>query len=197
MDDKVFGKDTYEKPFDMFLKKNYKESLIGIEIGVGDGFHAKSLLEHIDNIKILYLIDPYEEYQDGRIPRSFADVKPIYLMFKNNLKSLPNEKVIFIKKKSLDTLDEIPDEIDFVYIDGNHSYDVVKAEIYSYYKKLRIGGLLGGDEWDYSRFPGVSKAINEFIKETNLELQTEPYKVFTGKTSSGFIIDNDWWVIKK
>ena len=195
--DMIYGKDTYEKPFDRFLKENYKESLIGVEIGVETGFHAKNLLDTIDNISKLYLIDPYEEYQDDRILRSYSSVKPSYLKFKENLKSFPKDKSIFIKKKSLDALDEIPDEINFVYIDGNHSYDIVKAEIESYYKKLRIGGLLGGDEWNYSRFPGVSKAINEFIKKNQLELQTESYKVFTGKISSGFIVDNDWWIIKK
>ncbi|MBE3094966.1 MAG: class I SAM-dependent methyltransferase [Actinobacteria bacterium] len=194
--DKIYGKDTYEKPFDRFLKRNYKEPLVGVEIGVETGFHAKNLLDTISNISKLYLIDPYEEYQDDRILRSYASVKPSYLKFKENLKSFPKEKVVFIKKKSLESLDEIPNKIDFVYIDGNHSYDVVKAEIDAYYKKLKIGGLLGGDEWQYSRFPGVTRAINEFIDENNLKFHTEPYKVFTGKTSSGFIIDNDWWVIK-
>lgn len=195
--DKIWGKDTYEKPFDIFLKENYKELLIGVEIGVETGFHAKSLLDNINNIKMLYLIDPYEEYQDGRILRSFFSIKPSYLIFKNNLKSFPKEKVEFIKKKSLDVINEIPNNLDFVYIDGNHSYEIVKQELQSYYKKLKVGGLLGGDDYHYSRHPGVTKAIDESLHENGLQIEYKPYKVFTGKTPEGYMIDNDWWIIKQ
>lgn len=59
--------------------------------------------------------------------------------------------------------------IDVVHLDAAHEYENVLADIRKYWKLLRPGGILLGD--DYSRnWPGVVRAANEFAASTGLTL---------------------------
>ena len=53
-------------------------------------------------------------------------------------------------------------ELDFVFIDGEHSYEAAKADIEAWWHKVRSGGLLMGHDYDRQRFPGVCRAVDEF-----------------------------------
>jgi hypothetical protein len=86
---------------------------------------------------------------------------------------------------SVDAAEDIPDNLDFVYIDGNHKYEFVKQDIEAYYPKIKIGGVIGGHDIDNGTCPnhsGLTKAVLEFVIKHNLELQ---------------IGGNDWWAFKK
>ena len=53
--------------------------------------------------------------------------------------------------------------VDFVFIDANHSYDHVKADIQAWLPKMRLGGLLSGH--DYGEPCGVKQAVDELLDE--------------------------------
>ena len=85
------------------------------------------------------------------------------------------DRIAIHKMRSDESHTHIPDKLDFIYIDGNHSYEGVKTDIELYYPKLRKGGLLMGD--DYHPEPiqtlnfggedmvfGVKKAVDEFAE---------------------------------
>jgi hypothetical protein len=60
----------------------------------------------------------------------------------------------------------LPDgELDFVYIDGNHTYEFVKADLECYAPKLRPGGYLAGDDYGVRGWweDGVTRAVDEFV----------------------------------
>jgi predicted O-methyltransferase YrrM len=48
--------------------------------------------------------------------------------------------------------------VDVVWLDADHSYEAVKADIAAWLPKIRPGGVLGGDDW---AFEGVEKAVRE------------------------------------
>jgi hypothetical protein len=50
--------------------------------------------------------------------------------------------------------------LDFVYIDADHSYDAVRADIDAWNTKVRAGGLIGGHDYCHA-FPGVIRAVSE------------------------------------
>ena len=123
------------------------ENLIGAEIGVYKGEHAESLLENL-SIKRLYLIDPYElyeEYEEGKSHYG-VDQDSLEIAEEEARKRLENysDRIVCVKKKSGEALENIPDKLDFVYIDGNHQYESIKEDIKNYYPKIREGGIWGG-----------------------------------------------------
>ena len=175
----------FPRPFERLGVKG--ENLIGAEIGVYKGEHAESLLENL-SIKKLYLIDPYELYDE------FKEGKRHYGVDQDSLKIAEEEarrrlenysdRIVWVKKKSDEALENIPDKLDFVYDDGNHQYEFVKQNIENYFPKIKIGGIIGGHDMynGYSyEHNGVVQAVIEFAFERHLQLYIEL---------------PDWWVVK-
>lgn len=50
--------------------------------------------------------------------------------------------------------------LDFVFIDGNHSYPAVRADIRNWWRKLKPGGWMAGDDLIHG---GVRYAVEEFF----------------------------------
>jgi Methyltransferase domain len=163
------------------------EKLIGVEIGVYKGEHAESLLKHL-KIKRLFLVDPYDlyrEYDEGR-KHYGVDQDPLELARKECQKRLApySDRITWVFKKSAEALKEIPNDLDFVYIDGNHQEEFVREDILNYYRKVRSSGVLGGHDFynGYQReHDGVVKAVAEFAVTNRLPLQVEL---------------PDWWIKK-
>lgn len=57
-------------------------------------------------------------------------------------------------------------ELDFVYIDGNHLYEFVQADLEAYAPKIRPGGFLAGDDYGVEGWwqDGVTRAVDEFVR---------------------------------
>jgi predicted O-methyltransferase YrrM len=151
-----------DRPMIRFLKRQGYKDLVGVEIGVDIGVNAYNMLSVLD-IKQLFLIEP--------------DYKNICIIYKQ-LKKFKN--IIIIDGYSQHVFDLVPDNLDFVYVDGDHRYNSVLQDIELYYPKVRCGGVFGGHDFNTNEL-GVCKAVIGFVEENDLEL-------FGG----GF----DWWVIK-
>jgi hypothetical protein len=152
--------------------KNYQnKKLIGAEIGVEYGLNAKTMLKLL-SIEKLYLIDPYVDQEDTSGDRCYKDTKRYLAKYKDKIK--------FIRLTSEKAANEIPDNLDFVYLDGSHKYKIVKRDIELFYKKVKKGGIIGGHDFWASEV-GVCKAVLEFAENNNLKLN--------GKLT-------DWWIIK-
>ncbi len=160
-----------------FAKKYFNNrSINAVEIGVYRGINAKSILKEL-NVNKIYLIDPYigELKTHDNILIIKAERKAHKL-----LKDY-ERKIIWLKEMSENTLDKVG-EPDFIYIDGNHDYKFVKKDIELYYKVLKEGGILAGDD---IVLPNVSKAFWEFVIGNKIN----PNNVYYAKS--------DWWIIKK
>jgi len=160
-----------------FIKE--KIGLVGVEIGIYKGENTKNIFESLP-IKKLYLVDPYEVYEgypEQPTPLKDAEIISSYRLSKYK------DKSHFIKLKASDAVHLIPDDLDFVYIDGNHKYEYVKQDIENYYPKLKIGGILAGHDFRAKPYEeGVEKAVEEFVRKRGLKLYAQ---------------NADWWVIKK
>jgi len=71
-----------------------------------------------------------------------------------------------IRKKSTEAAKLYEDNsLDFVFIDAAHDYENVKADITSWYPKIKIGGVIAGHDY-YESWPEVKMAVNEFFKDS-------------------------------
>ncbi len=130
-----------------------------VEVGVLAGDFSELLLA---KAKKLYLIDLYQGTDwpwQGRFgPKTHYQFVEQRFAFTKQVK--------IMKGNSFDVLGQFPDvSCDIIYIDGDHSYAVVKKDLQVAYKKLRSGGLLWVN--DYTTYDPVSKIIYGVQKATN------------------------------
>lgn len=69
---------------------------------------------------------------------------------------------------------------DLIYIDAGHGEYEVYGDIAHYWKVLRPGGIMFGDDY-YQSWHGVIKAVNRFAAEHGLLLETSSGKWFMTK----------------
>lgn len=138
------------------------------EIGVFRGGNFKYILRRYP-IAQHYLIDPwdaYEEYVQSKTAMGIPHEKGLYekayaivmRMFGNR------DNVHIIREHASKAVDKIPDDMDIIFIDGNHEYSYVKQDIENYLPKVRPGGILCGHDYGLYK-SGVKKAVDEVLGE--------------------------------
>ena len=125
-----------------------------IEIGVWHGDFSGMILDLIKPEK-LYLIDPWANVtddshseafvgrtEDDKMERIFAKVQKRYAP------EIQSGRVEIIREWSVPALDGFkPESIDFAYVDGDHSYEGVKADLAALFPKMRLGGVMAFDDY--------------------------------------------------
>jgi len=150
-----------------FIEVNFKAPLIGAEIGIETGTHAQNILETL-NIKTLYLVDIELHPSLVKCIEQFKNKTKILIVSSAEASNMVNEK------------------LDFVYIDANHRYAPLLQDIYCWYPKIRIGGVLCGH--DYHIQP-VKEAVEEFRKMVDAKLYAESNEMGNSEI--------DWWMLKR
>lgn len=163
------------------------ENGVFVEIGTHLGDFAEFILENSLN-SILYCVDPYVAYNEYEDAINNITGDRIYQAVYDKLKGKYKERIIFVRKFSTDAIDDIPNEIDFLYIDGNHKYKYVLEDLCLFYPKVKQNCYIVGDDavdkdestrnengdisinWGHGSYGdyGVIKAFNEFCKNNNL-----------------------------
>lgn len=164
------------------------ENGVFVEIGTHTGLLADFILENSVN-STLYCIDPYTSYNEYDDALNNTTGDDAYSYTYNKLKSKYGDRIVFIRKFSRDAVQDIPNEIDFLYIDGNHRYSYVLNDLELFYPKVKKNGLILGDDavdtddtkrnengdvlvtWSpgsYGNY-GVIKAFREFCEKNNLQ----------------------------
>lgn len=141
-----------------------REDLVVAEIGVWKGENAERICELLD-VRKIYLIDPYDEYEEYNEGKSdISRLTNAESEAHNRLKGY--SYIEWIKDYSTKAVEKIDDELDYIYIDGNHAYKFVKSDIVNYYELLSEDGILAGDDIHFS---GVAQAVSEFAVENNIQ----------------------------
>ena len=168
------------RPMFESIKKSNMKDLVGVEIGTQKGINAYNILRLLP-VKKLYLIDPYIYYNYKGQSNGAVDSDSLQNKFYKDAKetlSSYDDKIEFITKKSEEAIDNVPNNLDFVYIDGNHDYSYIKRDIEMYYPKVKKGGFFGGHDIHLN---DVFKAVSEFKNKKDKKINIERV---------------DWWFIK-
>ena len=62
------------------------------------------------------------------------------------------------------------ESLDFIYIDGDHSYKAVKADFEAWWPKIRPGGYVFGDDYGSKGSSGVKPAIDQFARKVGVKV---------------------------
>lgn len=164
----------YEELYARMVKEADNNSHF-VEIGSWKGrsasFMAVEIINSNKNIKFdcidtwIGTLDPMEKektaaYQNTKYLENLYD---IFIANTREVSHIINP----IKKSSLEASVLYEDNsLDFVFIDGCHTYDCVKKDIDAYYPKVKPGGVLAGhDIWG----PEVWQAITEKFRHSHFD----------------------------
>ena len=175
------------------LLKN-RDHRIGAEIGAFKGATSKYLLENLKNLEFLICVDPWIKYPDfekviynKKLQKTDFE-NDIYKKFLKNIENNKDRAIVYRMFSSEAAKYINNNSLDFIFIDGNHSYEYVKEDIELWYPKVKIGGLVSGhDYWqDPNKFPGfgVDKAVNEFFGAENIKVDNKIWYI-TKETKNG------------
>jgi predicted O-methyltransferase YrrM len=135
-----------------YIKRMKKSSVVGLEVGVLKGETARVVLDACPNVTKYYGIDPYVEYFDNDHLKSQEEMNKFKATADANLEGYSRYELV----------EAVPEKVDFMLIDGQHTYDQVKNDLSLYYDHLNDGGIIFCH--DYNN-PEVNRAIKEWRRE--------------------------------
>jgi predicted O-methyltransferase YrrM len=163
--------DDYHKGLldliDYLKKTSNTQEMTMIEIGSYAGESTKVFAK---NFKKVISVDPFQnDYDSNDIACSYMDLTEVYNEFISNIKDYDN--ITHIRKTSDDAIEDLRDvKVDFVYIDGLHTYDQVKKDIENYQKIVRENGFIGGHDY-HIVWRGVIDAVDETLGKPDKKFQ--------------------------
>jgi SAM-dependent methyltransferase len=159
------------------LLREFVPDGIGVEVGTWKGRFAARLLTRAKP-RTLHLVDPWQfrseeaygsAHYGGRAEGGQAEVESIYQGVLTRFAGEISDGIVVVhrmtSKEAVGLFDD--DSLDWVYIDGDHHYDAVKADLQLWYPKVRPGGLLAGDDLDTGNWwqDDVARAVREFAAD--------------------------------
>jgi predicted O-methyltransferase YrrM len=89
------------------------------------------------------------------------------------------DRIIPVRTRSDKAVDTVAEAVDFLFIDGDHSFEGVSNDIHAWFPRLAPGAVVVFH--DYSWAEGVQRAVAELVKP----LEATP----------GHVLDNTYWTI--
>lgn len=146
-----------------------------VEVGVHEGDFSARILEACRPEK-LYLVDPWMVFTDeiyepswygtrvaqSEMDRRHRDVEARFSA------EIARGEVEVMRAKSRDVVGTFADEsLDFVYLDGDHSYEGTRFDTRAFAPKVKKGGFLVGDDYALDGWwkDGVVRAFHELLAE--------------------------------
>lgn len=148
----------------------------GVEVGVWKGDFSQRILEVVRPAR-LHLVDPWQAFEEegyegarygGRLTGGQPEMDALHAAVLARFASERRQGVVEVHRMtSLEAAELFQDgQLDFVYVDGNHRYDFVRADLRAWAPKLRPGGFLAGDDYGVEGWweDGVTRAVDEFVR---------------------------------
>ena len=182
------------------IKSLPKHYMNGVEIGVWEGWYTQHLIAgtnmHIFGIDPFCETDSYDSPCVWDIEKHKADFDPFKFLPSGDGYAYPETRYM-TTVRSLNQMCQrynrftilraysydakyffIGSPLDFVYIDGEHTYKAVLQDMNDYWDKIKVGGIMAGHDYNDTN-PGSVKAVNEFAEKNKLEFRitgTSPEK---------------------
>ncbi len=160
--------------------------LLGAEVGVWQGHVAGCLLRELPGL-VLWLIDPWSPYEGNdwtgaQTPQAFERARSQALW--RTAHAAGRRRVLPVPSREAAGLIGAR-SLDFVFIDANHRYESVAADLALWWPNVKPRGLLAGHDYDpRGDRPGlgVRRAVDQFAAAR--------------KRSVSLGLDGVWWIEK-
>jgi hypothetical protein len=137
-----------------------------VELGAWLGLSTRFIADRAPAATVIS-VDTWEGSPEHQAQERFARLLPrLFQTFQARCWDY-RDRVVPLKAASLDGLRQVHAagaEPDFVYVDAEHTYEAVSAEL-GLIRELFPGARVGGDDYDWS---GVRRAVDEFASRNGL-----------------------------
>jgi len=145
-------------------KKKEKNDIIIVELGSFLGGSTRFMANLLDNTSKLYAIDHWLGNINWEKKEETKDIYShmFHLFLSNIIHSKLTNKIIPIRMETIEAAKALKIKPDIIYIDASHDEASVYNDIMAWWPKLKIGGIMCGD--DYSSAWGVKAAVDKCAK---------------------------------
>ena len=147
-----------------------------VEIGSWKGLSTSHIAKMLPAKGKVYAVDSWIGFPSQYYSK--YDTSTIYQQFLSNMihQNL-TDIVVPIRLESLEAAKTCVVSPDLIYLDANHEYDAVYADLTAWFPFVKERGILCGDDWGWT-WPGLSgfpvaEAVARFAKESQLPLETD------------------------
>lgn len=173
-----------------------RSTILGIEVGVAAGKLSEALLVAAPNL-YLTMVDDYASGAWRSVAYKATGDQHAALTKEQQLGTIRaakrrvghfGKRARFLVMSSAAAAAQVADEgYDFVFLDADHSYEGVRADLAAWWPKIRAGGWLCGHDYGgyvivngAPRYFGVKEAVDEWASALSLSVETDS--------------DNTWFV---
>jgi hypothetical protein len=154
------------------LLSHFRKHGVGAEVGVWKGDFSAQILKQ-SKPQLLYLIDPWFHRDDPAYERawyggSVAGQDEMDAIYRSVLRRFEEQRrrgeVVVLRKSSAEAVASLAGQrLDWVYIDGDHTYEAVKADLEAFRRVVAPGGTIAGDDYGIEGWwsNGVTRAVDE------------------------------------
>ena len=146
---------------ELFAERGYTS---GAEVGVWEGEFSEILCRANPALHLL-CVDAWAPYPDYADHQTAVELTAAY---QRALVRLRPYRCSLMRMFSLQAAERIPDRsLDFVYLDANHTFEGLTADLEAWTPKVKVGGLIAGHDYHQfrrSRGIRVIEAVQSYTK---------------------------------
>lgn len=145
------------------------EPSVGVEVGVYRGATALQVLQKRPYVTHI-MVDPWNAATFGsRYDRAPGQMQhgsqehfdQVYEELMRKLQTYKGRAQV-MRMRSVEAATQVePHSLDYVFIDGEHSYEAVREDIVAWFPKIKHGGWIGGHDYNSEGYEGLKKAVEE------------------------------------
>lgn len=158
-----------------FLLRDLPRRSAGAEVGVWKGDFSAQMIRLV-RPRRLFLVDPWRFMPDnehahtrygGGVARSQEDMDDIYAQVQRRFSKQISKNTVCLHRGTTRTLSRTAGHdkpfLDWIYIDGDHTYDSVRSDLRDAVRYVRPGGFIMGDDYAYGGWwhDSVIRAVHE------------------------------------
>lgn len=132
-----------------------------IEVGSWKG-RSTCALASSSNVRV-WAVDTWQGSPEHQSELSKHPALWLYEEFLKNVEGLPIIPIMLTSVLAAKLMERAAIQPDIVFIDANHDYESVKADILAWQPLLSSGGILCGHDYDPPNWLGVKQAVDKFV----------------------------------
>lgn len=141
---------------DFFAEQEYTE---GVEVGTRRGKYAVVLCKANPSLH-LTCVDPWAPYAGRKYTKEIQDG-----IYAEAVSNLAQYNATLMRLPSLEAVKQFQDRsLDFVFIDGDHTFDHAVRDIIEWSAKVKVGGVVAVHDYYHFTTGGVVHAVDGYTR---------------------------------